>query len=85
MDRIFSARIADRTFRQIGSLSGRLHTSKKAVLEQAVELLERKVAMEGDTDVFDQTSGAWSRTETPGRSLSTAREAFRKSMERHAK
>ena len=85
MDRIFSARIADRTIRQIGDLSGKLHTSKKAVLEQAVELLEKKIGSEGKTDVFDQTLGAWHRQETPARTVSKAKEVFRKSMERHAR
>ena len=85
MDRVISARIAERTFRQIGNLSGRLRTSKKAVIERAVELLQRKIEVEGKTDVFDQTLGAWNRREPPGRTIAGAREAFRRSMERHAR
>lgn len=84
MERIFSARIDDRIVRRIGDLAQKLHTSKKAVLEQAVEMLGRQVDSELKDDVFDRTNGVWDRNESAAQTVSRIREAFRKSMERHA-
>ena len=87
MDRVFSTRIGDKTIRRIRDLSGRLHTSQKFVVEHAVELLEHKIDTESveSGNVFDRTSGAWKRKAAPSRTISTARAAFRESMERHAR
>ena len=85
MDRIFSARITDKTFRQIHNLSRRLRTSKKAVVERAMDLLGSKIEEDQKTDVFDETRGIWKRKETPGITVSKIRKAFRDSMHRHAR
>jgi hypothetical protein len=37
----------------------------------------------GDMNVFAQTSGAWKRNESIDHTVSHAKSAFRKSMERH--
>ena len=83
MDKILSARIDDKILRQINDLASRLRTTKKSVIEKAVELLGKKIQAEEGTDVFDQTCGAWNRDESPAETVSKIRRAFRNSMHRY--
>jgi predicted transcriptional regulator len=83
MDRILSARISDKIVKQINNLSQKMHTSKKAVIEKAIELLGRKLESEQGLDVFDQTCGAWNRKESAADIVKQAKTAFRKSMHRY--
>ncbi len=85
MDRIFSARIDDKIAKQIADLAKRLHTTKKAVIEKAIELLGYKVEAEKGIDVFDRTCGIWKREETAGETVFSIRTSFRKSMHRYEK
>jgi predicted transcriptional regulator len=83
MDRILSARIDDSIYRKINDLSLKMHTSKKAIIEMAVKLLGQRIEQEKQTDVFDETCGAWNRKESPSETISHIRTAFRSSMERY--
>jgi hypothetical protein len=82
MDKILSARVDEAVIRQIGTLAKQMGTTKKAVIEEAVRLYDEK-ARSGEADVFERTLGAWSRKESPQRTVAKARTAFRKSMRRH--
>ncbi len=83
MDRIFSARLDDSVVHRISSLSHRLRIPKKKVLERAVMLLSDQEGEEKATDFLDETFGSWQRKESPAELVRNARDAFRKSMERH--
>ena len=83
MDKVLSARVDEAVIHRIGSLARRLRTSKKRVIENAVQAYADKVDQEEQSDVFEQTSGAWRRKESASRIVDEARGAFRKAMERH--
>ena len=83
MDKILSARVDEATLRILGSLSRRLHTSKKKIIESAVEMYTRKIDEEQNFDLLDQTFGAWHREESAGQLGDKSRKAFRRSMMRH--
>ncbi len=85
MDKVLSARIDDRILRQINDLANRMNTTKKAVIESAIELLSMKVDSEKNRDVFDDTCGAWLREESAEETVCHARAAFRNSMFRYNK
>jgi len=83
MDRILSARVDESVADSIGSLARRLHTSKKRVIERAVEMYATKVNEEQRFDVFEQTWGAWRRKEPAEQLVKRSRKAFRDSTRRH--
>jgi predicted transcriptional regulator len=83
MDKIFSARIDESVTNHISSLARRLHTSKKKIIESAIERYATQVDKEQDFDVFEHTCGAWQRKGTPGETVVKVRRAFRDSMKRH--
>jgi predicted transcriptional regulator len=83
MDKILSARVDESVVNSIGSLARRLHTSKKRILERAIEMYAAKIDKEQEFDVFQQTCGAWSREESAEQLVKAARKAFRDSMRRH--
>jgi hypothetical protein len=85
MDKIISARIDESAADQIGVLARRLNTSKKRVLECAIEMYAAQLGREGELDVLEQTCGAWRRKEPAARTVTSARNAFRDSMERRAR
>jgi len=80
MDKIFSARVDESVVRRIGSLARRLRTSKKKIIENAVQAYAAQVDREEKSDVFEQTSGAWRRKKSAGRIVDEARKAFRESI-----
>jgi hypothetical protein len=82
MDRVFSARVDETVITRIAGLARQLHASKKSVIEKAVAMFAAKVEAEAGSDVFEQTSGTWRRTESPDRTVSRARKVSRESMER---
>ena len=82
MDKIFSARMNEAVIHRIGSLARRLRTSKKRVLENAVETYAARIEQETRSDVFEETCGAWRRKETARQTVDEARAAFRRAMER---
>ena len=83
MDKILSARIDESVANRITSLARRLRTSKKQVIESAIEAYASQVDQDQGVDVFDETCGAWHRQESPARVVEAARKAFRDSMQRH--
>lgn len=83
MDKIFSARIDDSIIRKIGDLSDKLHTSKKAIVERAIQLLWKDIEEKKQQDIFAETSGIWQRDETPAETVKTAKNEFKKSFRKH--
>ncbi len=82
MDKVFSARIDESAAALIHSLARQLHSTKKQVVEQAVELFAAKVEREQDQGILDQSFGAWKRDESTHETVEAARAAFRGSFER---
>lgn len=80
MDRILSARVDEATVRRIGALALQLGTTKKAVIEGAIQFYAEKIEKERNTDVLEQTLGAWQREESPDETVEKIRETFRRSM-----
>jgi hypothetical protein len=82
MDKILSGRVDESVMNRIGRLARRLHTSKKKMIENAIEAYASKVDREQEHDVFQETCGVWHRGESPARLVETARKTFRNSMQR---
>jgi len=83
VDKILSARVDETILNKISFLAQRLHLSKKKVIEGAVQMYAQRMESAGDMNVFAQTSGAWKRDEPMDQTVSRAKSAFRKSMQRH--
>lgn len=82
MDKILSARVDESVVSRIGSLARRLHTSKKKIIESAIETYADHVDKEQGFDVFEHTCGAWQRKESARDTVVKVRRAFRDSMQR---
>ncbi|MCD6585474.1 MAG: hypothetical protein J7K96_06920 [Desulfobacteraceae bacterium] len=85
MDKILSSRVDEAVIQQVGILARELNTSKKAVIESAIRLYSEQTGLGEKIDVFENTCGAWKRSETPEESISRTRLVFNKSIERHHK
>jgi predicted transcriptional regulator len=83
MDKILSARVDESVVSRISSLARRLHTSKKKIIENAIETYAAQVDKEQGFDVFEHTCGTWRRKEMAGETVVKVRRAFRDSMKRH--
>jgi hypothetical protein len=83
MDRILSARIDDAVYRKISDLSTRMHTSKKSVIEMAIQQFGEHIEQDAETTVFDRTCGIWNRNETPAETIDHVRRTFHNSMTRY--
>jgi len=83
MDKVLSTRIDESVIQQVGLLSRKLHTPKKAIIEAAIRLYSEQSGLGGKIDVLETTCGAWKRSETAQESISISRSAFNQSMERH--
>ena len=66
---------------RIGALAKQLDTSKKKIIENAVEMYAAMIDEEQESDLLEQTSGAWRRDKPAGQVVGQARD-FRASMER---
>lgn len=82
MDKIMSTRMDEAVIKRIGLLAQELGTSKKNVLESAVNCFADKVAAEKNLDVFARTLGSWAREEAPGETVKRIKAVMRKSQER---
>jgi hypothetical protein len=82
VDKVLSARVDESVLRRIGSLAQRLHTSKKRVIENAVQMYAENVDQEQGSDVFRETFGTWRRKESADEIVVEARRAFRESVTR---
>ena len=85
MDKIFSARVDESVIRRIGFLASQLGTSKKAVIEGAIQMYAEMIEKENNIDVLELTFGSWCRTEAPDKIVRKARRAFHNSMHRYQK
>ena len=83
MDKILSARVDESIISRIGSLARQLHTTKKKIIESAIQMYASKIEEENNLDVLDQTFGAWDREESAQQTVNNVRKAFRDSMLRH--
>lgn len=83
MDKILSARVDESVANRIGLLPRRLRTSKKKIIDSAIERYAAQVDKEQDFDVFEHTCGAWQRRGSPEQTVVKVRKAFRDSMKRH--
>ena len=83
MDRVFSTRIDEAAVRRVEAMARLMRTSKKKVIEKAIEMLAESVEERQAADVFERTSGAWRRNEPPARTARRARNAFERSMLRN--
>lgn len=83
MDKILSARVDESIVNHIGSLARRLRTSKKKIIETAIEAYATQVDEAQDFDVFEHTCGAWRRKESAQETVDHARKASQRSMQRH--
>lgn len=82
MDKVFSARMDEKTIKRIDTLAHRLHKSKKKVLEEAIECYSSRVAGNIDAEIIAESSGAWQRDETPAETVEKVKQVFREGMNR---
>ncbi len=83
MDKIFSTRIDENVIRKINLLAREFGKSKKSIISNAITLYVDKLERENKFDVFERTSGAWNRKESPDEVVKKGRDEFRKSFFRH--
>ena len=83
MDKILSARVNEEIIQQIGLIANELKTTKKAVIETAIQEYAKKIKKEGKIDLLELTLGAWKRDETADETVKSIKSKFKKSMERY--
>ncbi len=83
MEKILSTRIDEAVYHLITSLSVRMHTSKKAIIEESVKLLNKYYEQEHETDILAETSGVWNRGESPAETVAEIRSKFNLDLERN--
>ena len=83
MDKIMSTRIDEAVIGHIGMLAKRLGTSKKAVLENAVQYYAKKIEAEQGFDVLTHTFGSWQRDESAAETVQANKDTMRRSQERY--
>ena len=83
MDKIMSTRMDETVIQRIGLLAKKLRTSKKAIIENAVRNYADKVEADQGVDVLTQTFGSWQRDESAPETVTSVKNAMRKSQKRH--
>ena len=83
MDKIMSTRVDESIVYLIDSLSQKLHTSKKNIVETAVRSYSEKINDQKKHNVFNDTCGIWERDEDASATIKKSREAFNSSFTRH--
>ena len=83
MDKIMSTRLDEAVIKQIGMLAKKLNTTKKAVIENAVEYFAKEVEAEQQIDLLVQTWGCWERDESADETVQHIRQKVRQSQERY--
>ncbi|MBA4368381.1 MAG: hypothetical protein C0403_12185 [Desulfobacterium sp.] len=68
---------------EIDLLAQKLNTFKRSVTENAIREYSQKVEENHKIEIFEDTFGAWQRSETPAKTVKQVRDIFRKSMERN--
>lgn len=85
MDRVFSARIDEATIHKVSLLARLLGTSRKAVVERAINELVDKIEEASLVAVLDHTHGTWRREESAEETVCNVRRAFDADTRRHHK
>jgi len=85
MDKILSARVDEEIIQKISLMASELKTTKKSVIENAIQEYAKKKEEEGRIDVMEMTLGAWRRDGTAGETVRSIKRKFKKSMERYEK
>lgn len=83
MDKIMSTRLDEAVIQQIGMLAKKLNTTKKAVIENAVQHFVKEIEAEQDIDLLVQTWGSWKREESAAETVQKVRQKMRRSQERY--
>ena len=83
MDKIMSTRMDEAVIQRIALLAKKLGTSKKAIIENAVRNYAEKIEADQGIDVLTQTFGSWQRNESAAETVTSIKNAMRKSQERH--
>jgi predicted transcriptional regulator len=82
MDQVISARLDPEVVREIARVAATLHTTRKAIIEQAIRDYAARVAPNMQPDAFEATSGAWARDESPETTIEAARTRSRAAFSR---
>jgi len=82
MDQVISARLDPEVVREIARVAATLHTTRKAIIEQAIRDYAARVAPNVQPDAFEATSGAWARDESPETTIEAARTRSRAAFAR---
>ncbi len=83
MDKIFSARIDEAALDEMERTTRRLRMTKREFLEQAIHLRAQQLNEGEAGDIWSETLGAWRRKGRVEMTIRSARNAFRRSFERH--
>ena len=83
MDRIFSARLNEAAIQKVGTLARKLRTTKKAVLEAAIDAYSEQVNPDQFAEILKETCGAMKRKESPAATVARIRKETEKSMTRY--
>lgn len=82
MDKVFSARLDEGAIAEMSRVAKRLGMTKREFLESAIRQRVRELEGEADTDVWQETLGAWERDESSHATARRARSAFERSFRR---
>ena len=85
MDKILSARVNEEIIQKISLIASELKTTKKSVIENAIQDVADKIEKEGKTDLLEITLGAWSRDDVPDETIKSIKNNFKQSMVRYKK
>lgn len=85
MDKVFSARLDESALQEMTRVAKRLGMTKKEFLESAIRLRAQDLDAKDGTDAWEQTSGAWTRSEAPAATRARSRKAFEAAFRRHHK
>jgi hypothetical protein len=83
MDKILSARVDEGIVQKINLIAQKLKTTKKSVIEHAINNYAKKIEKEEEIDILDLTFGAWKRNETPDNTIKDIKAKFAQSMRNH--
>lgn len=85
MDKILSARVDEEVVQKINIIAHKLKTTKKSVIENAIQDYAEKIEKEEKIDLLELTLGAWKRDETPDETIKDIKNKFKQSMNRYQK
>ncbi len=83
MDKILSARVDEAILQKISLIASELKTSKKSVIENAIQEYAKKIEDESKIDPLELTLGAWKRDESADETVISIKRKFTQSMKRH--